>query len=82
MKNENGYFQVLHKIYSNPELGQIKLAYDLEISLGKVNYCFKKLKKKSLKKIQKNAYLYIFNSKDISTKTKLTLKFIKKISRI
>jgi len=87
MKNENDYFQVLRKVYSNPKLSQRKLADDLEISLGKVNYCLKELKKKGLIKIdnfkknpKKTGYLYILTPKGIAAKTKLTLKFIKRKS--
>lgn len=85
MKNEDEYFQVLRKLSAYPDLNQRKLANELDISLGKVNYCLRELKKKGLIKINnfkknpnKLKYLYTLTPKGFSTKTKLTLKFIKR----
>ena len=54
------------------------------MSLGKINYCLKELKKKGLIKIgnfgksdQKIKYLYILTPKGIKEKTKITIKFMK-----
>ena len=44
-------FNVLRKIERNPNTTQRKLATDLEMSLGKLNYCLKELKEKGLIKI-------------------------------
>ena len=53
------------------------------MSLGKLNYCIKALKKKGLIKIQnfknnsnKLRYVYILTPKGINIKTKLTINFI------
>ena len=54
------------------------------MSLGKINYCLKELKKKGLIKIsnfsksdQKIKYLYVLTPKGIKEKTKITIKFMK-----
>ena len=61
------------------------MAKDLGFSLGKLNYCLKELNNKGLIKIQnfkrnpnKLNYIYVLTPKVISTKTKLTINFIKR----
>ena len=84
-KNNADEFNVLRKIKSKPEYTQRELAYELGFSLGKLNYCLKALKIKGLIKIdnfQKNpnkfGYVYMLTPKGITTKTKLTLNFMKR----
>ena len=79
------YLNILRKLKLNPGLSQRKLAEDLGVSLGKLNYCIKSLKDKGFIKIQnfkknpkKINYLYILTPKGISEKTKLTLNFMKR----
>ena len=84
--NENlDQFNVLRKIKSKPNSSQREMATDLGFSLGKLNYCLKALKKKGLIKIKnfrynpnKIGYIYILTPKGITTKTKLTLNFMKR----
>tara|TARA_B100000768_G_C11046344_1_gene276447 strand:+ start:296 stop:616 length:321 start_codon:yes stop_codon:yes gene_type:complete len=89
--NEPDQFNVLRKISSDPKITQRKLAEELTLSLGKINYCLKALKKKGLIKIKnfsknrdrfnpasKYNYFYILTAKGIKTKTKLTLNFMTK----
>lgn len=85
MNNNLDHFNVLRKIRENPNSSQRELASKLGFSLGKLNYCLKALKDKGLIKIsnfQKNpnkfGYAYILTPKGISTKTKLTLNFMKR----
>ena len=52
MKNDHDQFNVLRKINSNPNISQRDLAKELNLSLGKINYCLKALKSKGLVKIQ------------------------------
>ena len=52
MKNDLDQFNVLRKINSNPNVSQRDLANELNLSLGKINYCLKALKSKGLVKIQ------------------------------
>ena len=51
MKNEKDNFDILRKLVSNPKLSQRELSKELGLSLGKVNYCLKELKKKGLIKL-------------------------------
>ena len=83
--NQEEYFDILRKIKNNPETTQRELATELGFSLGKLNYCLKALKGKGLIKIKnfrknpkKINYFYILTPKGISTKTKLTINFMKR----
>ena len=71
---------ILRKIAKKTKKYQRKMAVELGVSLGKLNYCIKALKKKGLIKIenfQKNPnkinYLYILTPKGVAQKTKLTI---------
>ena len=85
MKNDQDQFNVLRKINSNPNISQRDLANELNLSLGKINYCLKALKSKGLVKIQnfnksrnKMGYAYILTPRGISEKTKITINFMKR----
>ena len=84
MDNQD-HLNLLRKIKNKPESSQRELAEELGFSLGKLNYCLKALKLKGLVKISnfqksknKINYIYILTPKGITTKTKLTLNFMKK----
>ena len=88
MKKNIDQFNVLRKLQKKPETTQRELANDLGLSLGKINYCLKALKSKGLVKIQnfkksknKMRYAYILTPRGISTKTKITINFMKKKMR-
>jgi EPS-associated MarR family transcriptional regulator len=83
-KNTQDYFEILRKISKKPEASQRQLAHELGFSLGKLNYSLKELQLKGLIKIQnfkknekKINYLYILTPQGISSKTKLTINFMK-----
>ena len=85
MKNINDHFEILRKIFKNPESTQRELADELGFSLGKLNYCVKALKQKGLVKIRnfkknpkKLNYIYVITPKGITEKSKLTINFMKK----
>ncbi len=85
MTDNQDHFEVLRKIKSNPNSSQRELAVELGFSLGKLNYCLKALKHKGLIKIKnfnknpnKLNYIYILTPKGITTKTQLTLNFMKR----
>ncbi len=86
MKNSNeDHFAILRKISTKPEVSQRELAKELGFSLGKLNYCIRHLKKKGLIKIKnfkkspkKINYLYVLTPQGISSKTRLTINFMKK----
>ena len=86
MKNE--HFKILRKIGKKSELSQREIAKDLDLSLGKVNYCLTELKKKGLIKINnfkknknKSNYIYLLTPKGIAEKTKITIRFMKEKMR-
>tara|TARA_B100001971_G_C18051626_1_gene463161 strand:+ start:153 stop:464 length:312 start_codon:yes stop_codon:yes gene_type:complete len=88
MEDNQDHFELLRKIEKKPEASQRELAVDLGFSLGKLNYCLKALRLKGLIKIKnfnknpkKINYLYVLTPEGISTKTKLTLNFMKKKMR-
>ena len=85
MNDKQDYLNVLRKIKNRPESSQRELAEELGFSLGKLNYCIKALKNKGLIKInnftknpQKINYIYALTPKGISSKTKMTINFMKK----
>ena len=85
MEDDQDYFNILRKIQKKPNSSQRELAKELGFSLGKLNYCLKGLQNKGLIKIQnfkrnpkKINYLYILTPKGISTKTRLTINFMKR----
>jgi len=78
------YFNILRKIQKKPELSQREAAEELDLSLGKLNYCLKELKKKGFIKINnfrnsknKLKYAYIQTPRGLSEKTKVTINFMK-----
>ena len=88
MKNNpfnNDHFSVLRVVKKKPESSQRELARELGFSLGKLNYCLRALKAKGLVKIknfEKNPnkinYFYVLTPKGITTKTTLTINFMKR----
>jgi len=49
--------KILKRINNNPRYTQRELALELGYSLGKLNYCFKELKKKGLLKVKNSRYI-------------------------
>ena len=79
------HLKVLRHLEDNPDVTQRELAVALGISLGKTNYCLKALINKGLIKAKnfknndnKRSYLYILTPKGIETKTKISIKFLKR----
>ena len=84
-KNNEDQFELLRKIEKNPDASQRELAIKMGFSLGKLNYCLRALRQKGLIKIKnfnknpkKINYFYVLTPVGISTKTKLTLNFMKR----
>ena len=78
-------FDILRKISKEPKINQRELAKQLGLSLGKIKYCIRALKKKGLIKInnfkknkRKLDYLYNLTPKGVSQKTRITINFMKK----
>ena len=79
------YFLILRKVAKKSRQSQRRMADELGFSLGKLNYCLKELQKKGFIKIQnfkkskkKINYFYALTPKGISSKTMLTINFMKK----
>ena len=84
MDNKNIHFDLLRKLELKPEYTQRELSKEMGISLGKVNYCIKKLVEKGWVKLSnfshnpnKVGYAYLLTAKGIEEKTKLTYEFLK-----
>ena len=78
------YLKLLRKIGNDPKISQRDLSSELDMSLGKINYCLKALKSKGLIKIKnfekstdKIKYLYVLTPKGIVEKTNITIRFMK-----
>ncbi len=82
--NENQeHLDILRKIDAGENVTQRKLAGELGLSLGKLNYCLNELKKKGLIKFNnfknnknKLNYMYILTPKGVAQKTKLLITFM------
>ena len=84
MNNKDIHLDLLRKLESNPEYTQRELSKEMGVSLGKVNYCMKKLVEKGWVKLMnfshnpnKVGYIYLLTPKGIEEKTKLTFEFLK-----
>tara|TARA_B100000941_G_C28455868_1_gene527847 strand:+ start:223 stop:528 length:306 start_codon:yes stop_codon:yes gene_type:complete len=87
-KNDQEELDILRKLNDKNSTSQREIAEDMGISLGKLNYCLKALKKKGLIKYKnfknnknKKNYLYILTPKGISHKTQLAINFMKRKMR-
>jgi len=76
---------LLRKLESSPKSTQRELSQEMGVSLGKINYCIKKLTEKGLIKItnfkknqNKMGYSYLLTPKGIEEKAKLTISFLKR----
>ena len=79
------HLKILKHIESNPHVSQRKLAEDLGVSVGKVNYCVKALIDKGQVKAgnfkrssDKVSYLYLLTPQGIEEKARLTASFLKR----
>jgi EPS-associated MarR family transcriptional regulator len=83
MNNKDIHLDLLRKLEANPEYTQRKLSQEMGVSLGKVNYCMKKLIEKGWVKLinfsrnpNKVGYTYPLTPKGIEQKTRLTFAFL------
>jgi len=84
MNNKDIHLDLLRLLESNPEYTQRELSKEMGVSLGKVNYCIRKLIEKGLIKLSnfshnedKASYIYLLTPKGIENKSKLTIEFLK-----
>jgi len=85
MNNQDIRLDLLRKLESNPEYTQRELSREMGVSLGKVNYCIKKLTEKGLIKLSnfshnpnKMGYAYLLTPSGVEEKTRLTFSFLKR----
>ena len=77
-------YQILKRLQEDPNISQRDLAKDLDISLGKVNYCLRGLMEKGWVKAKnfrnsnnKLAYAYYLTPHGLEEKARVTLSFLK-----
>jgi EPS-associated MarR family transcriptional regulator len=77
-------YKILKILEANPEISQRELARELDISLGRVNFCLKALIEKGLLKAtnfrnshNKLAYMYLLTPSGIEEKSAITAEFLK-----
>ena len=77
-------YKILKILEANPEISQRDLAHELDISLGRVNFCLKALIEKGLLKAtnfrnskNKMAYMYLLTPSGIEEKSAITAQFLK-----
>lgn len=85
MNKKDIRLDLIRMIELNPQYSQRELSKEMGVSLGKVNYCIKKLADKGLIKItnfkqnpNKVGYAYLLTPKGIEEKTRLTFSFLKR----
>ena len=84
MNNKDIHLDLLRKLEANPEYTQRELSKEMGVSLGKVNYCMKKLIGKGWIKLKsfsnnpnKVGYAYLLTPKGLEEKARLTFAFLK-----
>jgi len=85
MNNQDIRLDLLRKLESNPQFTQREFSREMGVSLGKVNYCIKKLTEKGLVKLtnfthnpNKVGYAYLLTPSGIEEKSRLTFSFLKR----
>ena len=85
MNKQDIRLDLLRKLESNPQSTQRELSREMGVSLGKVNYCMKKLTEKGLIKLSnfthnqnKMGYAYLLTPSGIEEKSRLTFFFLKR----
>ena len=85
MNNQDIRLDLLRRLESNPQFTQRELSREVGVSLGKVNYCMKKLTEKGWVKLtnfshnpNKMGYAYLLTPSGIEEKSRLTFSFLKR----
>ena len=85
MNSQDIRLDLLRKLESNPQYTQRELSQEMNVSLGKVNYCMKKLTEKGWVKLtnfthnpNKMGYSYLLTPSGIEEKSRLTFSFLKR----
>ena len=82
--NNQDHLNVMRKIQKKPNKSQRNLASELGFSLGKLNYCLKRLNEHGLIKVKrftnsnnKLSYIYVLTPRGMRARTKLTINYMK-----
>ena len=85
MNNQDIRLDLLRKLDSSTHFTQRELSREMGVSLGKVNYCIKKLTEKGLIKLtnfshnpNKMGYAYLLTPSGVDEKARLTFSFLKR----
>ena len=77
------HYKLMRLVESNPGLSQRDLARELDVSLGKVNYCLRALIRRGWVKAtnftnsqNKAAYMYLLTPRGVEEKARLTVRFL------
>ena len=78
-------YRILKLLETDPQASQRRIADELGISLGRVNFCLQALVEKGLVKVNnfrnsdnKRAYLYLLTPRGIEEKTVVTARFFRR----
>ena len=84
MLTDETRYRLLKTLQSDPQASQRRIADELGISLGRVNYCLNALIQKGLVKVNnfrnsanKRAYLYVLTPRGIEERARLTARFLR-----
>ena|SRR2546429_4400579 len=84
MLSDETRYRLMRLLEAHPGMSQRDLARELDISLGKVNYCVRALIRRGWVKVtnfknsqNKAAYLYLLTPRGIDEKASLTVRFLK-----
>jgi EPS-associated MarR family transcriptional regulator len=82
---EDLHYKLLKLLQANPDLSQRRLAQELDISLGKTNYCLRALIEKGWVKADnfrrstnKVAYAYLLTPHGIEARARATVQFLRR----
>jgi EPS-associated MarR family transcriptional regulator len=82
---EEQHFRILRELERDPQVSQRRLAEELGVSVGKVNYLLRALIDRGLVKANnfrnsdnKRAYLYVLTPKGIAEKSRNTVRFLQR----
>lgn len=84
MLSDEMRYRLMRLLQANPRLSQRDVARELNISLGRVNYCLKALIDRGWIKVShfrnsqnKAAYMYLLTPRGFEAKAGLTVRFLK-----
>ena len=84
MLNDETRYRILKLLEADPHASQRRIAGELGISLGRVNYCLRALVSKGVVKVNnfrgsnnKRAYLYLLTPRGIEERAALTARFLR-----